>query len=109
MSTPALENLLYEFGPFVLDLGDRSLRRDGEVVSLSPKALRLLTILVEHRGRIVEKDYLLNTLWPDVFVEESSLTQLVFQLRKTLCSGRLKREYIETVPKRGRPATSLYG
>ena len=48
----------YEFGPFRLDPLKRRLMRDGEVVRLTPKAFDLLLVLVEERGRTVEKDEL---------------------------------------------------
>lgn len=56
---------LYEFGPFRLDAGDRLLLRDGESVSLTPKAFDLLLALVEHHGHLMEKDELLKLVWPD--------------------------------------------
>jgi DNA-binding winged helix-turn-helix (wHTH) protein len=49
----------------------------------------------------MERDELMNRLWPDSFIEESSLAQNIFQLRKALEEGTSGRQYIETVPKRG--------
>ncbi len=91
----------FEFGPFRLDFAERLLLRDGKVVPLAPKVLETLMILVENSGRIVEKDDLMKKLWPDSFVEESSLAQNIFQLRKALEGGMSGRQYIETIPKRG--------
>src|SRR5215510_11559608 len=93
--------LTFEFGPFRLDLGERLLLRNGEIVPLGPKLLETLAILVEHSGHIIEKDELMKRLWPDSFVDESSLSQNIFQLRKALRDGRSDRRYIETIPKRG--------
>lgn len=91
----------FEFGPFRLDLAERLLLREGKAVPLAPKMIETLMILVENGGRIVEKDELMKRLWPDSFVEESSLAQNIFQLRKALESGTSGRQYIETIPKRG--------
>ena len=91
---------IYRFGPFVLDVGDRSLRRDGAPIPLTPKTFDLLVALVESAGRLVEKDLLLRTVWPDVAVEEGNLTKGVFSLRQLLEEEGGPR-YIETVPKRG--------
>ena len=91
---------IYRFGPFVLDVSDRSLKRDGAAIPLTPKAFDLLVTLVENAGRLVEKDALLRTVWPDVAVEEGSLTKGVFSLRQIL-EQEGGRQYIETVPKRG--------
>ncbi len=92
---------LYEFGPFSLDLVERELLREGAAIILPAKVFDLLKLLVEQNGQTLEKDKLLTELWPDTFVEENSLTQLVFQLRKTLGESAAKQQYVETVPRRG--------
>jgi len=91
----------FEFGPFRLDLSERLLVRNGKAVQLSPKVFETLAFLVENRGHVLEKDELIKRLWPDTFVEESSLAQNIFQLRRALNGGGSSRKYIETVPKRG--------
>src|SRR5688572_21378815 len=91
---------VYRFGPFVLDVADRSLKRQGAPISLTPKTFDLLVALVENAGRLVEKDALLRSVWPDVAVEEGNLTKGVFSLRQLLEEGG-EAKYIETVPKRG--------
>lgn len=91
---------IYRFGQFVLDVADRSLKRQGAPVSLTPKTFDLLVALVENAGRLVEKDTLLKRVWPDVAVEEGNLTKGVFSLRQLLEEDGRAR-YIETVPKRG--------
>jgi TolB-like protein/tetratricopeptide (TPR) repeat protein len=90
---------IYGFGPFLLDVADRSLRRDGTALSLTPKLFDLLVVLVSSAGRLVEKDVLLAKVWPDVAVEEGNLTKGIFTLRQLL--GEAGGAYIETVPKRG--------
>src|SRR5262249_46429377 len=47
------------------------------------------------------KEQLIQTLWPDSFVEENNLTQQISQLRHALGNGTGGRQYIETVPKLG--------
>ena len=88
------------FGPFVLDVPDRSLKRHGSPIPLTPKVFDLLVALVENAGRLVDKDLLLKTVWPDVAVEEGNLTKGIFTLRQILEQENGPR-YIETVPKRG--------
>ena len=88
---------LYEFGAFRLDASERTLWRDGVVVPLTPKAFETLAILVEHRGKLLEKDALLSAVWPDSFVEEGNLAVQISLLRKTLG----EEGFIETVPRRG--------
>ena len=74
----------YEFGPFLLDPDEKVLLRSGSVVSLTPKAFDTLAVLVARNGHLVEKDELIKLLWPDSFVEENSLSQNVYLLRKAL-------------------------
>jgi Tol biopolymer transport system component/DNA-binding winged helix-turn-helix (wHTH) protein len=92
---------LYEFGPYCLDAAERLLTCEGRVVSLAPKVLDTLLVLVENSGRVMEKEELLKTLWPDSYVEESNLTTYVSQLRKALGENGEGQLYIETVPRRG--------
>ena len=91
----------FEFGPFVLDPAKRSLLRDGSPQSLTPKAFDLLALLVRHRARVLSKDELLSTLWPETFVEEANLSQQIFVIRRTLNGDSESAEYIATIPRRG--------
>ncbi|HET8926000.1 MAG TPA: protein kinase [Candidatus Acidoferrum sp.] len=91
----------YAFGPFRLDSEKRVLVRDGTAVPLAPKASEILLVLVEQAGHLVDKDALINRVWPDAFVEEGNLNKNIFFLRKALGEWEPGREYIETVPKRG--------
>jgi TolB-like protein/DNA-binding winged helix-turn-helix (wHTH) protein/Tfp pilus assembly protein PilF len=93
--------VLYGFGPFRLDAAERRLTRDGQPISLAPKAFDLLVVLVEEAGHLFEKDELLKRLWPDTFVEEATLAKHVSTLRKALGDSPEGTEYIETVPKAG--------
>lgn len=90
----------FEFGDFCLEGNEKILLRQGKPVSLTPKALQLLSVLVENHGKIVEKEDLMRTVWADSFVEESNLTFTISILRKTLNDGKTNR-FIETIPKRG--------
>jgi len=90
----------YEFGTFLLDVSEHRLLCRQEVVPLSPKVFETLLVLVEHSGHVLEKDELMKRLWPDSFVEESSLTQNISLLRKALSQGG-EQQFIETVPKLG--------
>src|SRR4030095_16869009 len=92
---------LFEFGPYVLDTTDRFLFRDGQPISLPPKSLETLIVLVKHQGRLVEKDDLMQELWPNSFVEEANLNHHIWMLRKTLGEAPDGEGYIETMPRRG--------
>jgi two-component SAPR family response regulator len=73
---------LYEFGPFCLDPAERLLTRHGHTVHLPPKAFDTLVVLIENRGKLMEKDELLRRIWPDAVVEEGNLSVTIFSLRK---------------------------
>ena len=72
----------YEFGPFRIDTRNRQVLRENELVPLKAKAVDTLLLLIESRGDVVEKDELMQRLWPDSFVEEANLTQNIYTLRK---------------------------
>jgi len=87
----------YEFGSFRLNVNEYKLWRGKEEIKLRPKLFSLLVIFIEHRGRILEKEELIRSLWPDSIVEDSNLTVTINSLRSVLNDGT----YIETVSKRG--------
>ncbi|HEY5883405.1 MAG TPA: winged helix-turn-helix domain-containing protein [Pyrinomonadaceae bacterium] len=95
------ESDLYQFGPFCLDTREHVLLRDGRLVSLAPKPLSTLLVLVRNTGHVVEKDILMAEVWPDEDVEEGNLAQHIFRLRRALGETTGKPRYIETVPGRG--------
>lgn len=92
--------MIYRFGPFAFDPAD-GLRRDGVEVPLPPRALGVLTALVERAGTVVSKQALLDASWRDAFVTEASLLEAVRLLREALGDDRLRPAYIQTVHRRG--------
>lgn len=92
---------LYEFGAFTLNPAERLLLREGVPVPLTPKAFDMLLVLIENKGRLLEKEDLIKALWQDSFVEEGNLSFNISILRKALGEDSKKRQYIETIPKRG--------
>lgn len=94
-------NHIYEFGPFRLDSAEHLLLREGEPVPLRPKVFDILLVLVENRGHLVEKNKLMNAVWPNTFVEEANLNKNISMLRQALGENQSAHEYIETVPKLG--------
>jgi TolB-like protein/DNA-binding winged helix-turn-helix (wHTH) protein/Tfp pilus assembly protein PilF len=92
---------LYEFGEFRLEAADRVLFHKGKPVTLTPKALETLLVLVQNGGRLVNKEDLIKAVWADTFVEEANLARNIWTLRKALGDDDTNHRYIETVPKRG--------
>jgi len=90
---------VYAFGPFHYDPEQRLLFRQGEVVPLVPKAIDTLHVLLERRGRVVEKADLMKLVWPDTTVEDVGVARNISLLRKALDDE--SGQYIETIPRRG--------
>src|SRR5215467_4991073 len=91
---------LYEFGPFRVDADNEVLLRDGQPVTLTPKAFQILLVLVRRSGEIATKDEIMKSVWPDTFVEETNLTRNIFSIRRALGEGS-ENQYILTVSGKG--------
>jgi TolB-like protein/DNA-binding winged helix-turn-helix (wHTH) protein/Tfp pilus assembly protein PilF len=92
---------VYEFGPFRLIPKERLLLRDNQPVRLTAKCFDLLVVLVESSGRLVEKEELMQRIWPDCFVEEANLSVNISTLRRVLGEGPDQPHYVQTVPRHG--------
>lgn len=91
----------YEFGPFRLDVAEGQLWRDGEAIQLTRKSFKVLTLLVANGSHVVDKNELMEKVWPDTFVEENRLADNISTLRKLLGDDPRSPSYIRTVPGRG--------
>jgi DNA-binding winged helix-turn-helix (wHTH) protein len=92
---------VFEFGSFVLNAPERLLLREGRPVEMTPRAFDLLLALVRARGRLLEKEELLRTVWEGSFVEEGNVNRQISTLRRILGDAAGSGRFIETVPKRG--------
>ena len=98
---PLANKVLYEFGEFRFDPADHSLASGDRTVSLTPKILEILLVLVQNGNRLTTKEELMQRVWPDSFVEEANLTVNISALRKLLGVTPAGQPYIETLSKRG--------
>lgn len=89
------------FGEFVFDPEERVLRKGGTVVRLQPKAFRLLDVLIANRPKALSKAELYDALWPDTFVEEANLKNLVAELRAALGEDSRNPRFIKTASRYG--------
>jgi DNA-binding winged helix-turn-helix (wHTH) protein len=92
---------IYTFGSFTLDERERQLTREGKPVSLTPKSFDTLVQLLQRPGRVLGKREMIERIWPETFVEEASLAQNIFTLRRALGEDATNIQYIETVPRIG--------
>ena len=90
-----------QFGCFRLDTSNECLWRDAEQIALPPRPFMVLRYLVEHPGRLITHDELLDALWPETFVQPQVLRTYMLDLRKLLGDDAAEPRFIQTVPKRG--------
>ncbi|MGC4001467.1 MAG: winged helix-turn-helix domain-containing protein [Anaeromyxobacter sp.] len=95
------QELLFSFGPFVIDPAERVLRRGAAAVDLKPKDVDVLLVLLEQAGGLLRKERLFERVWGSVRVEECNLSQHVAALRRALGDDARAPTYIETVPRCG--------
>jgi DNA-binding winged helix-turn-helix (wHTH) protein len=89
------------FGDFVLDLDARELRRGGEPVLLSPKAFQLLEVLAGNRPKALSKAALQEHLWPNTFVVEKNLVNLIAEIREALGDDAAEPRFVRTIHRFG--------
>src|SRR5215813_11218608 len=89
------------FRSFRLDLVNQCLWQGEQRVALPPKAFDVLRYLVEHPGRLVTQDEILEALWPETYVNPELIKKYILVIRKVLGDRHDKPEFIETIPKRG--------
>ena len=100
MQTPAVS--FYEFGAFQLDAAKRLLRRrDGTLLPLTPRVFDTLLYMVEHHDGVLDKERIMEAVWPDSIVEENNLAQAIWKLRQVFDEKPGSHNYIVTVPGRG--------
>jgi adenylate cyclase len=90
---------MFRFEDYTLDVARGSLRRKDREVELRPKSFEVLSYLVENAGRLVTKEELIKTVWPNVVVTEESLTRCVSDVRNAI--GDSDQTIIKTIPRRG--------
>ena len=93
--------VLYEFDKFRLNPAEQLLLCDDKPVPLTPKAFQILCVLLQSKGRLLDKDDLIKRVWPNSFVEEANLSVNISALRKALGDTPNGQKFIATVPKRG--------
>jgi predicted ATPase len=90
-----------QFESFRLDTSNECLWRDAAQIALPPKPFAILRYLVEHPGRLITHDELLDALWPETYVQPQVLRTYMLELRKVLGDDIGSPRFIQTIPKRG--------
>src|SRR6266849_2555949 len=89
------------FGPFELNVAERSLKKANQVLPLGGRAYDILIALLENAGEVVGKAELIARAWPDVTVDEGSLRVHLSALRKALGDGQFGNKYIASIQGHG--------
>ena len=89
------------FGLYSLDRNNALLTKNQSPVALTPKAFNLLCYLVDNAGKLVTKDEIFASVWPNVVVGDAALTVCIREIRKALEESSQQPFFIETVHKRG--------
>src|SRR5580704_7742572 len=89
------------FGPFEVNVAERSLRKANQVIPLGGRAYDILIALLENAGEVIGKDELIARAWPDVTVEEGSLRVHLSALRKALADGQFGDKFIANIQGHG--------
>jgi predicted ATPase/DNA-binding winged helix-turn-helix (wHTH) protein len=98
---PLLADEAISFGPFRLFPARQLLLEADKPQRLGSRAFGILVALIERAGELVTKEELVAKVWPNIFVEESSLRVHMAALRRTLGDGQAGNRYIATIPGRG--------
>src|SRR2546425_1619233 len=96
-----LNSSVFLFDDVRVEPGTFQAFKAGQLIQLEPKALRLLLFLIENRGRLIEKDEILDAIWNGTHVTENALTREIGKLRKILGDDPKAAKYIQTVHTRG--------
>jgi TolB-like protein len=94
------QKAIYRFDRFTLDLVRGMLfADDGAELSLRPKSFALLHHFVTNSGRLVDRDEMMEAVWPGVFVTDDSIAQCITEIRRAL--GGDGQRLLRTIPRRG--------
>jgi len=93
--------MIYQFGPFELDLSTVELRADGKVRDLEPQVFALLSLLIENRDRVVPKEEIIEKVWEGRVVSDAAVASRVKSARQALGDNGQSQRLIKTIHKNG--------
>ncbi len=93
--------MIYIFGDFELDTTNYELRASGASIPIEPKAFDVLAYLLAHHDQTVMKEELLEQVWPNLSVSDSTLSSSISSVRRAIGDRDHKNRLIQTVYRRG--------
>ncbi|HSB07909.1 MAG TPA: winged helix-turn-helix domain-containing protein [Blastocatellia bacterium] len=94
-------SITYYFDDVAVDCDNFRVLKRGEAKAVEPRAFDVLIYLIEHRGRVVEKQELFDQVWKETFVTDGALTRIIKEIRQFIGDDAGSPRYLETLPKRG--------
>jgi len=91
----------FQVGPWLVQPSLNNISQNGTSNRLEPKVMQVLVCLAEHKGEVVPKDTILQTVWPDTFVSDDVLKRSISELRHAFEDNAREPRIIETIPRRG--------
>jgi TolB-like protein/DNA-binding winged helix-turn-helix (wHTH) protein/Flp pilus assembly protein TadD len=91
----------YRFDDVTVDGENFRVQKDGQNITLTPRAFDVLLVLIKNGGRVIEKQEIFDKVWKETFVGDNALTKIIKEIRHALNDDANNPRYIETVPKRG--------
>ena len=98
---PRVRRPIFTFGPFTFDPDNHLLRRGADQVAAPPRVLGVLDLLLERAGDLVPRQELIDRVWKEAFVTDTSLAEAVSGLRQLLEDDAQAPTYVQTVHRRG--------
>jgi len=89
------------FDDVKVDCANLRVQKGGSPRKITPRAFQVLAYLLEHHGRIVEKQELFDEVWKERFVTDNALSRIIKEIRQVIGDDADEPRYIETIPKRG--------
>jgi DNA-binding winged helix-turn-helix (wHTH) protein len=89
------------FDDVKVDCANLRVHKGGSPRKITPRAFQVLAYLLEHHGRIVEKQELFDEVWKERFVTDNALSRIIKEIRQVIGDDADEPRYIETIPKRG--------
>ena len=93
--------MAWQFGDHRLDPNGFELAHKGETVHAEPQVMELIIHLVRHRARMVSKDEIAKTIWPDRCVSDASISSRIRSARQALGDDGQKQAVIRTIHGKG--------
>ena len=100
-STSKTRTCSYLFDDVEVDCASLRVQKSGSLRKITPRAFEVLVYLLEHSGRILDKQELFDELWGKKFVTDNALTRIIKEVRQVIGDDAEAPRYIETIPKRG--------